>query len=145
MSQKNKDISRRVAEAFSSGDVGVLDELVAEDVVNKDPSLPPELPPGREGLKTLAQGYVSAYPDMDFTIEEQIAEGDKVVYRWTATGTHKGELLGIPPTGKKATVTGITIDRIKGGKVVETWNQWDNFGLLQQLGVVPPVAAPTAR
>jgi steroid delta-isomerase-like uncharacterized protein len=144
MSQENKEIARRVAvEGFSKGNVDVIDELVAEDIVNKDPSLPPDIPPGREGVKILSQGYVSAFPDMNFKVEDQIAEGDKVVTVWSASGTHQGELLGIPPTGKQTAVTGITIDRIKGGKVVETLTHWDNLGLLQQLGVIPQVGAPT--
>jgi steroid delta-isomerase-like uncharacterized protein len=144
MSQENKEIARRVAvEGFSKGNVDVIDELVAEDIVNKDPSLPPDIPPGREGVKILSQGYVSAFPDMDLKVEDQIAEGDKVVTVWSASGTHQGELLGIPPTGKQTAVTGITIDRIKGGKVVETLTHWDNLGLLQQLGVIPQVGAPT--
>jgi steroid delta-isomerase-like uncharacterized protein len=86
---------------------------------------------------------VSAFPDLKLMVEDQIAEGDKVVTRWSATGTHQGELLGIPPTGKQTTATGITIDRIQGGKIVETWTHWDNLGLLQQLGVVPQMGAPT--
>jgi steroid delta-isomerase-like uncharacterized protein len=143
MSQENKDISRRLAEAVSKGDVEVIDELVAEDIVNKDPSLPPEIPQGREGVKMLSQGYVNAFPDMDYRIEDTIAEGDKVVIVWSASGTHQGELMGIPPTGKQARTSGITIDRIKDGKVVETVTHWDNLGLLQQLGVVPTVGAPT--
>ena len=138
MSTENKTIARRVAEeGFGRGQLEVFDELVAEDFVNHDESVPPDLPPGREGLKVLAQGYLTAFPDLDFTIEDQIAEGDEVVSRWSASGTHQGELMGIPATGKQARVTGITIDRIQGGKIVETWTSWDRLGLLQQLGVVP--------
>ena len=70
--------------------------------------------------------------------EDQIAEDDKVVTRWTAVGSHQGELMGIPPTGRRVTVTGITINRIVGGKIMETWNNYDALGQLQQLGVVPP-------
>jgi steroid delta-isomerase-like uncharacterized protein len=144
MSKENKEIARRVAEeGFSKGNLEVLDELLAEDIVNKDPSVPPEIPPGREGIKILAQGYVSAFPDMDFKIEDQIAEGDKVVSVWSASGTHQGELLGIPPTGRQTTTSGITIDVIKDGKIVETLTHWDNLGLLQQLGVIPQVGAAT--
>jgi steroid delta-isomerase-like uncharacterized protein len=143
MSEENKRIARRVAEeGFSKGNVDVIDELVAEDIVNKDPSVPPEIPPGREGIKILAQGYVNAFPDMNFKIEDQIAEGDQVVSVWSASGTHQGELMGIPATGKQTRTSGITIDRIKDGKIVETMTHWDNLGLLQQLGVVP-VGAPT--
>jgi steroid delta-isomerase-like uncharacterized protein len=146
MSEENKQIARRVAEeGFAKGNVAVLDELLAEDIVNNDPSVPPEIPPGREGIKVLAQGYAVAFPDMDFKVEDQIAEGDKVVTRWSAKGTHQGELLGIPATGKQTIATGITIDRIEGGKIIETWTHWDNLGLLQQLGVVPTVGAPTQK
>jgi predicted ester cyclase len=79
----------------------------------------------------------TAFPDLHFTIEDQIAEGDKVVNRVTARGTHLGDFRGIPPTGKQVTVAGITIDRIAGGKLVESWTSWDFLGILQQLGVVP--------
>ena len=81
--------------------------------------------------------YRSAFPDMQLTIEDQIAEGDKVVTRWTARGTHQGELMGIPPTGKQATVTGITVGRVANGKFVESWSNFDALGMMQQLGVVP--------
>jgi steroid delta-isomerase-like uncharacterized protein len=146
MSKENKQIARRVAEeGFSKGNVEVIDELVAEDVVNKDPSVPPEIPPGREGIKILAQSYVTAFPDMDFRIEDQIAEGDKVVSVWSASGTHQGDFMGIPATGKQGRTSGITIDRIKDGKIVETLTHWDNLGLLQQMGVIPEVGAATQR
>jgi steroid delta-isomerase-like uncharacterized protein len=87
--------------------------------------------------KQLVTMYLAAFPDLHLTIEDQIAEGDKVVIRWTAHGTHKGNFMGIPPTGKEAVVTGITIDRFANGKTVEAWNNSDDLGLLQQLGVVP--------
>jgi steroid delta-isomerase-like uncharacterized protein len=70
-------------------------------------------------------------------IEDQVAEGDKVVTRWTATGTHKGELMGIPPSGKKVRVTGIAIDRLEDGKIVESWSSFDQLGMLQQIGAIP--------
>jgi predicted ester cyclase len=78
-----------------------------------------------------------AFPDLNITIEDQIAEGDKVVTRWVGRGTQQGELQGIPPTGKQATTSGIAIDRIVSGKLVETWDQFDALGMMQQLGVVP--------
>jgi steroid delta-isomerase-like uncharacterized protein len=81
--------------------------------------------------------YRNAFPDVHFTIDEQIAEGDKVVTRWTGHGTHKGELAGIPATGKSATVTGMGVDRIVNGKIVESWGIFDQFGMMQQLGVIP--------
>ena len=90
-----------------------------------------------EQYKQLVTMYFSAFPDLHLTIEDQIAEGDKVVTRWTARGTHQGPFMGIPPTGKRAVVTGIAIDRFANGKFVENWNNGDDLGLLQQLGVVP--------
>ena len=141
--EENKRISRRVAEeGFSQGNVDVFDELVAENFVNHDTAAPPDLPPGREGLKALARLYRSAFPDTQLTIEDQIAEGDRVVSRYTARGTHEGDFAGLPATGKQVTATGITIDRIEGGKIVESWNEFNQFGLLQQLGAVPE-QAPT--
>ena len=86
--------------------------------------------------------YRNAFPDIHFTIDEQIAGGDKVATRWTAQGTHKGELVGIPATGKSSTVTGIAVDRIVNGKIAESWGIFDRFGMMQQLGVIPvPEAA----
>ena len=81
----------------------------------------------------------SAFPDMQATIEDMIAEGDKVAVRYTGTGTHKGELMGIPATGKQIAVTGIEIIRIAGGKMVERWEAFDNLSFMQQLGVIPPM------
>jgi steroid delta-isomerase-like uncharacterized protein len=136
-----KTISRRVVEeGFGQGKIDVLDELIAEDIVNHDETVPPEIPSGREGIKVLAQGYKTAFPDMVVTVEDQIAESDAVVTRWTARGTHQGDLMGIPATGKEARITGITIDRIKDGKIVETWTNWDQVSMLQQLGVIPEMA-----
>jgi steroid delta-isomerase-like uncharacterized protein len=139
--QENKRISRRIAEeGFSQGKEDVFDELVAENFVNHDPSAPPDLPSGREGLKELARFYRSAFPDAQLTIDDQVAEGDRVVTRYTARGTHRGDFAGVPPTGKQVTVTGITIDRIQGGQIVESWNEINQLTMLQQLGVVPELA-----
>ena len=91
-------------------------------------------------LKDLVMVFRTAFPDLSNTVEDQIAEGDKVVTRWTATGTHKGDLMGIPPTNKRATVTGVDIARFHDGKVVEAWVSYDMHGMLQQLGVVPSMA-----
>jgi len=95
---------------------------------------------GPAGVKELIAGYRAAFPDIHVTIEDQIADGDLVVSRWSAKGTHQGELMGIPATGKHATVTGITIDRIADGLIVESWNNWDTLGLMQQLGAIPAPA-----
>ena len=137
MSDANKRIVQRVFEAMNGGNLGTLDEVVAEGFVDHDPNNPPDLPPGREGLKQLIGMYRGSFPDMRMTIEEQLAEGDKVVTRWSVRGTHQGELMGIAPTGKQVVVTGIFIDRIESGQVAESWANWDTLGMLQQLGAIP--------
>ena len=138
LSETNKTVSRRFfEEVFAKGKLNVLDEIIAKDHVNSGPGSLPGLPTGPEGVKQLVTVYHNAFPDVRFTIDEQIAEGDKVVTRWTAGGTHQGELVGIPATGKSSTVTGITVDRFANGKITETWGIFDQFGMMQQLGVIP--------
>jgi steroid delta-isomerase-like uncharacterized protein len=137
MSEKNKAIGRRVFEEVWAGKLDVADEIFDASYVAH--RLGAELPPGPEGIKLFASVYRSAFPDVVMTVEDQIAEGDKVVTRWTARGTHQGELMGIPATGKPIVVPGISIGRFVGDKMVETWNSWDGLGMLQQLGVIPPM------
>ena len=138
LNEANKTVSRRFfEEVFSRGRLNLLDEIIAKDHVNSGPGSIPGLPNGPEGTKQLLTVYRNAFPDVDFTINEQIAEGDKVVTRWTAKGTHKGELMGTPATGKSSTVTGISVDRLVNGKIAESWGIFDQFGMLQQLGVIP--------
>ena len=136
--EQNKAIARRfLEEVFGQGKLAVVDEIVAPDHVDHGPSTLPGMPTGPEGSKMVVTIYRNAFPDIHFTIDEQIAEGDKVVTRWTGRGTHKGELAGIPATGKSATVTGMGVDRIVNGKIVESWGIFDQFGMMQQLGVIP--------
>jgi len=136
--ETNKAVARRfLEEIFGQGKLAVADEIIAPEHVNSGPGALPGLPPGPEGAKLGIAVYRNAFPDVQFTIDEQIAEGDKVVTRWTARGTHKGELAGIPATGKSSTVTGVGIDRIVNGKIIESWGIFDQFGMLQQLGVIP--------
>jgi len=136
--EANKAIARRfLEEVFGQGKLAVADEILAPDHVDHGPGALPGTPPGPEGSKMLVTVYRNAFPDIHFTIDEQIAEGDKVVTRWTGHATHKGELAGIPATGKSATVTGMGVDRIVNGKIVESWGIFDQFGMLQQLGVIP--------
>jgi steroid delta-isomerase-like uncharacterized protein len=137
MSEANKAIARRaVDEAFSKGNLDVADECVAESYVGHDPADPEETR-GIEHWKERAAGYRTAFPDLNVTIEECFAEGDLVCTRWIARGTHNGELMGMEPTGKPVTIEGLSIDRIEGGKIVETWDNWDALGMMQQLGMVP--------
>jgi steroid delta-isomerase-like uncharacterized protein len=140
MSAETKAIARRfLEEAFNSGNLGVVDELVAPEFVNHDAALP-EPTVGIEAAKASINGYREAFPDLRLTIELQLAEGEFVTTRWSARGTHQGDLMGMAPTGKQATVTGITIDRIVDGRFVESWTNWDTLGLMQQLGVIPALA-----
>jgi steroid delta-isomerase-like uncharacterized protein len=134
---KNADGSRRILEeVFGAGNYDVIDELIAADAKGHDAALP-EPTIGPNGVKDAARGYRSAFPDLKLKIEQVVAEGDHVAIRWSARGTHKGELFGIAPTGKETRVTGITIDRWADGKIAESWTNWDTLGLLQQLGAVP--------
>ena len=136
--EENKAIANRYyKEIWSQGKLDVIDEIFASDFVHHEPIVGEVRGPG--GFKKYASILLTAFPDVQLTIEDQIAEGDKVVTRWTCTATHKGELIGIPPTGVQVTWTGIDILRIAGGKVVESWVIADDFSLFQQLGVVPPI------
>ena len=138
--EANKALARRsFEELWNQGNLAAAPELYDANHISH--GLGVDVPPGIEGLTQFITLYRTAYPDTHFTIEDQIAEGDKVVTRWTAIGTHQGELMGIPPTGKRVTVTGMAISRIGGGKLIETWNNFDALGQFQQLGVVPGPAS----
>jgi steroid delta-isomerase-like uncharacterized protein len=134
--EENKSvIQRSYDEFFNTGNLALVDQFHANDFVGHVLGLPPIQ--GLEALKHLASGYLSAFPDLHITLEDMIAEGDKVMTRVSWRGTHKGEFIGIPPTGKQVTVTGMYEYRIAGGKIAEWWDYSDNLGLMQQLGVIP--------
>ena len=137
MSEENKELSRRsMEELFNMGNLDAADEFIAQDHVHHDPTMPEE-GHGPEDFKQFASMYRSAFPDVHIEIEDQIAEGDKVVSRWVARGTHEGDLMGIAPTGNRVTTAGMTIDRIADGKIAETWDNYDAMGMMQQLGAIP--------
>ena len=139
MPEENKAFHRSVwEETWNRGNLDVADEIYDSSHISHGQSI--ELPPGPEGFKKLISIYRTAFPDIHFTIEDQIAEGDKVVTRWTSRGTHKGELMGVPATGKKIVLAGITITKFAAGKAIESWNNWDRLGLMQQIGLVPDMA-----
>jgi steroid delta-isomerase-like uncharacterized protein len=141
MSEENKALVRRfIEEVWNNGNLGVIDELIAENHVDHDPAQA-GAPGGRQGMRAFVEMYRAAYPDTHLEIGEVIAEGDLVAMTWTATGTHQGELMGIAPTGRSVTVTGMGVDRISGGQIVESWANYDALGMLAQLGAIP---APTA-
>ena len=132
----NKAIVRRfVEEVQNQGNLAAVDELLAPNFVNH--TAPPGVPADREGIKQLSHMFLAAFPDGAMTIEDMIAEGDRVVTRKTFRGTHTGELMGIPPTGKQVAIGLIDIVRLVGGRAVESWHAADNLGMLQQLGVIP--------
>jgi steroid delta-isomerase-like uncharacterized protein len=133
----NKAIARRfIEDGFNTGNLAAADEFIAASFSNHDPGTPP-LPSGPEGYRQLISVYRTAYPDLHMTADDLIVEGNKVVVRWTARGTNTGKLGDMPPSGKQATVNGISILAISDGKVTDQWANWDTLGMLQQLGVIP--------
>jgi len=134
--EANKAAIERWLEIWNTGDLTIADEVFAADFVNHDPSVPDVI--NLDGLKGLVVMSRIATPDLRITIEDMIAEGDKVVARLSAIGTHKGDFMGIPPTGVQITNTRMITFRIADGKIVETWENYDMLGVLQQLGVMPP-------
>jgi steroid delta-isomerase-like uncharacterized protein len=135
--EENEAIERRFFEAMNERNIASLDNLLAANFVDHNPN--PGLAPDREGTKQFFAMTFAALPDFHSTLEDMITAGDKVVSRFTASGTHKGELMGIPGTGKRITMPGISIHRIAGGKIVDNWVSMDMLGMLQQLGVIPPL------
>ena len=136
--ESNKALVRRFYEEIDKGNIGVLDELVAEDYLDHNPAPFPGLASGREGLKQAFTIFQRATPGYH-KIEDQVAEGDKVVTRLTSIGRHEGDLPGAPKTGNELKMTSITIHRIANGKLVEKWSEKDVMGFLQQIGATPRV------
>jgi steroid delta-isomerase-like uncharacterized protein len=135
--QNNSDIVRRfITEVLNGGNIDSAGEFFRDDMVEQVPF--PGQGPGLSGLKDVLRGMRTAFPDMQWTIEEQIAEGGKVVTRFEWTGTHRGDFLGVPATGRSVKVWGIVIDRLEAGKIKDTRIIMDTLGLMMQLGVVPP-------
>ncbi len=136
MTVDNANRMRRLyQEAWGQGVLDVVDDLVDATFVHHDPQ-GPEVN-NRQEYKQLISMYRKAYPDLHFAIEDTLESGDKVIIRYTASGTQDGDLPGIPATGKYGEVTGISITRFLDGKAVEAWTNWDTLGMLQNLGVVP--------
>ena len=133
--EENKAVVRKFFETFSRNDFAAFEAVTSQDIVYH--TAPPGISPGIQGYRELMAMYHGAFPDMQLTIDDVIAEGDKVVTRFTPSGTHRGELMGIAPTGKRVSIDGISIVRVAGGKVVEEWDQLDMLGMLQQMGAIP--------
>jgi steroid delta-isomerase-like uncharacterized protein len=139
LQEQNKAIARRFyEEALNGKNLDIIAELFAANYQAHPPGAPEPL--SREAFKQFISLFHAGFPDFHLTFEDEIAEGDKVVLLITAHGTHQGEFLGIPPTGKPATWTGISISRLADGKIVEQWGEQDFLGLLQQLGAIPAPA-----
>lgn len=139
----NKEIVRRALEEPWT-DLSVLDELIDESYVGYDPAEPQPIR-GIQGAKDNVNQYLSAFEGARIKVLDQIAEGDYVATRWEGKGRHTGELLGIPPSGKEATVTGQNFSRLANGKIVEEWSNWDTLGMLQQIGAIPSLETAQAR
>ncbi len=134
--EDNKAFMRRfIEEAINRKSPDALDAMVAEDFVEHVPF--PGQGPGREGLRQVLRLFHGAFPDLHWAVQEQVAEGEKVVTRFTWTGTHHGEFLGIAPTGRRVDVWGVVIDVVRGGRFAESRIIMDTLGLMQQLGAIP--------
>ncbi len=141
--EENKQLVRRFYdELWNNGNLDVIDQYTAADMIEHESEYADQLlslssATGLEGLKQTTEALRQAFPDVRFTVEDQIAEGDKVLTRWQAVATQSGSLGPLPPSGKHVTATGVYIDRIANGKIVEEWEEWDVLGFLMQLGLIP--------
>ena len=146
MSEANKHVVKRLFdELWNQGNLSAADELFAPNYTHHDPATP-DFGRGPESERKRASLYRGAYPDVRLLMDHIISEGDTVMARWSCHGTHKGELNGIAPTGRRIDITGISVCRLTGGKIAEAWVQWDALGMMQQLGVIPAQAkAKTAK
>ena len=135
MSEENKAIVRRWVEAFNEGNLDAVDELLTDTYIRHDPNSPEVRGPEEE--KQLIVMYRSAFPDLRFTVEDMVAEDNRVATRLGISATHKGELLGIPPTENRLSFTAMEIYRLKDGKIEEQWVNVDTLGMMQQIGTIP--------
>jgi steroid delta-isomerase-like uncharacterized protein len=141
--EENKAVVRHfVEEVFNQGNLAAVDRFLAAEY--RDANALPGQEPGREGAKRAFSLYQEVFPDLRYTIEEMIAEGDTVVTRVTFRGTHRGAFLGIPPTNRQVSIPAVHITRLVEGTIKEHWSLMDDLGLMQQLGVVPAASTPRA-
>jgi steroid delta-isomerase-like uncharacterized protein len=147
MSERDEQLADRYhTEIFKGGRLEVADEILRPDFLIHGPGVTPEFANGPEGTKRYAQAIREGFGgQVEIRHDDVISSGDRVVIRWTASGVHKGDLLGVPATGKRAEFTGIDIFRVTDGKLAEMWQNWDQLGMLQQIGAVPtPEGAATS-
>lgn len=134
--EQNKAITHRwIEEVINQQNLALIDELFTSDYVNH--MAPPGFPTGPQGEKLFTQMFFGAFPNGRMELVDVVAEGDRAAGRYTFSGTHTGEFIGIPPTGKRFSVSGINIIRFANGKIAENWPSLDMLGLMQQIGVVP--------
>ena len=138
--EDNKAIVRKYRAIHNQNNLDALDAIVAQDVLSH--AALPGLPPGLAGGKLAHQAFLASFSDIQATTEDLVAEGDKVVERYTAHGTHTGDFMGAPPTGKKFAIETIVIYRFANGKIVETWGLNDAQALMMQLGLMPAPGQP---
>src|SRR5215204_3990942 len=139
MSEENKEKMRRVLEeAFGQGKVEIMDQVLHSDFVCWDPNSEAGEIRGADTIKGEIEYFRNAVPDLTYTVEDQIAEGNEVVSRWKASGTHQGEFFGVPGSGERIEMSGIQIDRFdESGKLVEEWPEYDLLGAMKQMGAMP--------
>lgn len=128
-------VQNLIEKGFNQKDMSAFTDYFSANLT--DHALPPGLPGGLEGRTMFVSVFMAAFPDMHLQVEDTVIDGNKLATRWSARGTHKGDLMGIPPTGKEVSITGIAIDRFENGQSVEHWEIIDQMSLMQQLGVIP--------
>ena len=124
-----------IEKGLNQKDMSAFEAYFSPDLI--DHALPPGLPSGLEGRKMFGSALLAAFPDLHVHVEDLVTDGEKIVTRYSVHGTHKGELMGIPPTGKAVSIGGIAIDRFENGQSIEHWEFYDQMGMMQQLGVIP--------
>jgi predicted ester cyclase len=133
--EHNKAAKRRYVDAFNAGNLDVFDELFAPNYVLHVPGAPDIEGPG--ALKEMVAGSLESLSDVALTVEDMVAEGDRVATRWTLTALHTGDFMGVAPTTRRITIRGMIMDRFVDGRVVEAWDSFDAYGVLTQLGAIP--------
>jgi steroid delta-isomerase-like uncharacterized protein len=137
--EHNKATVRRFLEEYTPT---VVDDLLVSDYVHHDPAFPPEMQRGRDSYKQINSIFLAAFPDLAVSVDDILAEGDEVAARWTWSGTHQGEMMGLPPTGKRVSATGTSFHRLASGQIAESWINFDALGMMQQLGAIPAPGQP---
>ena len=137
MPEQGTKVVRDWFDAILQGNSDAMDRVMAPDYVHHDPQLPPDIQSSREAFKQGISGFISAFGDVRITVEEIFSTDDRVAARWTFSGTHQAEFMGAAATGNAVSFNAISTHRISGGKLAESWVNYDALGLMQQLGLIP--------